>query len=198
MSAFDSALKRGAAGESVVAAYFQERGYIIQPAYEKLELDFKGPRAFGPDRPYVAPDLFALIVKAGEPHAMYIEVKTKTHFTYYGKKRQFETGIDVRLYEHYLALSSAVALPVYLFFLHTTNNAWPLDVEKYQAPPYVAGGLFYGRIDELDRIKRRGEMMQRGAVRHMMYWARSDLTHVASLQTLSDIAARWDLPWPPK
>jgi len=198
MREFKAALSRGVAGESVIAAWLQEQGYIIQPAYEKLEDDHKGPRAFGPDRPFVAPDLFALTLRKGTAYGMYAEVKTKTHFTYYSKKGRFETGIDKRLYDDYQALSNAVALPVYLFFLHTTNHAYPSDIEKYQAPAYVPGGLFFGRIDELDRVKRIGEMTQRGAIRHMVYWGREDLTFKASLPTLEAVAHRWGLAWPPR
>jgi len=196
--AFQQKLKVGAAGESVVSAWLQEQGYFVQPAYEKIGIGtFKGPRTFGPDREYVSPDLFCLIKQEGTAHGMYAEVKAKRHFTYYGKKDRFETGIDVRLFDDYLEISKQVALPVYLLFLHWTNDARPMDVMKWGAPPFVPGGLYWGDVQSLNITKRTGDMVQRGAIRPMYYWGREELTYADNVEAIEKIAQKWGLAWPP-
>jgi hypothetical protein len=196
---FQQSLKVGVAGESVVSAWLQEHGFYIQPAYEKIGIGtFKGPRTFGPDKAYVSPDLFCLRKEDNQAHGMYIEVKAKNHFTYYGMKKRFETGIDVRLFRDYLELSDRVGLPVYLVFLHWTNEARPSDVSKWGAPPVVQGGLFWGSVAELDAIKREGSMNQRSKDTAMYYWGRDELVHAASVEDVRHIANRWGLQWPPK
>jgi hypothetical protein len=190
--------KRGIAGESVAAAWLQEKGYHLQPAYETLGLDFKGPRIFGPDRPFVAPDLWCVIRRAGQTAGLYAEVKTKTHFTWYGKGARFETGIDERHYLDYLALQEAVGLPVHMVFLHTTNQAWGEDVRRWAAPEIVGGGLFWGRLDALQPYTRSALMQQRGAEKPMVYWPRDALRRSLTLEQVVELARRNGLPWPPR
>jgi hypothetical protein len=195
---FQQSLKVGAAGESVVSAWLQEQGFYIQPAYEKIGLGtFKGPRTFGPDRAYVSPDLFCLRKEHSMAHGMYVEVKAKRHFTYYGKKKRFETGIDTRLFHDYLELADRVGLPVYLMFLHWTNETRADDVTMWNAPPTVQGGLFWGSVTTLDEVKREGSMAQRGAIKAMYYWGRDELVHADTITNLEQTAERWGLAWPP-
>jgi hypothetical protein len=194
---FKQNLKVGIAGEHVVAAFLQAQGYYVTPAYEVLGQNGKGPRTFGPDRAYVSPDLWCMMHRKGTTYGMYLEVKTKKHFTWYRKKRRFETGIDQRLYNEYYALTQHVKMPVYLLFLHWTDEAWAVDVEKWGAPATVPGGLFFGNILELDTHKREGEMRQRGEDRPMFYWARDRLDCMATIPQLRYYAAQHGLAWPP-
>jgi hypothetical protein len=199
---FAQTLKIGIAGEHVVAAFLQEQGYYVAPAYEVLGQTHKGPRTFGPDRAYVSPDLWCMMHREGSTYGMYAEVKTKKHFTWRWTEGCFETGIDTYLYNEYLALAHQVKMPVYLLFLHWTNDARPYDVAKWHAPATVDGGLYTVNILAPNKRPRHGKMPRtdkrnRTVDHQMVYWKREDLFQMATIPQLEAYAAKHGLAWPP-
>jgi len=193
---FKHQLSVGAAGESVVGAYCQSRGYIVQPVYEKFDQDRKGPRLFGGKRLYVAPDAMIIRYKgSGTPKVLYIEVKTKTYWTYHGKSGQFQTGIDYHHCQEYQAVQHDTGIPVKLLFFHTSNVARRDDVAKWGCPDMIedGSGLFLG---DLSGIARTDNIPRGHAIKGMAYWNKTSLKRIATMQELKQAAVQFNLSWP--
>jgi hypothetical protein len=193
---FKHQLSVGAAGESIVAAYFQSLGWTIQPVYEKFEQDHKGPRIFGQRRKYVAPD--AMLIRydgTGRPRAGYIEVKTKAYWTYHGKSGKFQTGIDKHHCQEYEAVQRDTGIPVTLVFFHTSEQARFEDVKKWACPSIVddGTGLF---LSELSQIARTDDIARGHASKGMAYWNKTDLRRVAAMDQLKRAALQFNVRWP--
>ncbi len=170
-ASFDSKLKYGQMGESLIARWLRRKGWAVMPVYEVELTAGKGPRVFAPQAELAAPDM--LIYKANE--AYWIEAKHKTAFSLYRKTRQWVTGIDVRHYEHYCAIDDSSPWPVWLLFLQRGGKA-------KDSPDESPAGLYGNPL----RILRGSESHRWGDYGHggMVYWAESSLKRLATLDEI--------------
>lgn len=180
---FQQALEKGQVGESQIAQWMRSRGWHILPAYEKEIDNGKGPRlftAYGVDQ-LVSPDLLAM--RNGE--FRWIEAKHKDHFSWYGKDRTWQTGIDKRHFDDYVKVAKRTGLNVWVLFLHRSDKTWIEDVAKYGAPKKCPTGLYGQRVQELNAGKRYGHQHANG----MYYWNIDQLKVMATLADVTRIAA---------
>ncbi|GIV81802.1 MAG: hypothetical protein KatS3mg051_1156 [Anaerolineae bacterium] len=172
---FREQLRIGQIGESEIASWLRSRGFTILPVYEK-ELDTgKGPRLFLPQRQLIAPDM--LCYRAGD--TLWIEAKHKTVFSFYGKTRDWVTGIDLRHYEDYLAIDEVSPWPVWLLFLHKSYVTDPRDVQRWNAPPRCPTGLYGRHIRNLRQIESHRSCLWGSS--GMVYWRHTDLHLLATV-----------------
>lgn len=167
---FHQSLAYGMAGESAIAQWLRKRGCAVLPVYEKILDTGKGPTLFMPEGVLIAPDM--LVFKSS--NAWWIEAKHKTAFTYYRKKRQFETGIDLRHYQDYLQVDDFTPWPVWLLFLHRGGQA-------KDSPP-SPGGLYGNKLSYL-REHESHRSLEHGPS-GMVYWGIDDLQKLAELDEL--------------
>lgn len=185
--------QQGFAGESTIALWLRSRGYTVIPAYEKQSDDWKGPRVFLPTGELVAPDMFAMITRNGTTYAMWVEAKTKGHFSWHYTTAQWQTGVDVRYFEQYQQLQRIHTLPVWMLFLHLNTSPRPGDIEK-GCPAECPAGLFGQRLDVLLNNGQaggaRGFYDRRGKYHPMVYWNVSNLFRYASPVQLARLEER--------
>jgi hypothetical protein len=105
---------------------------------------------------------------------MWCEIKTKTRFTWYGKGKRWETGIDLPEYGNYLAMSEQTGMPLWLLFLHKSSDPSPED-KRWGCPDSCPVGLFGGLLSELKLKESHRDM--RSQV--MVYWAHDSLHKIA-------------------
>lgn len=103
--------QRGRSGEKIVAEELQKRGWYVIPSYDYSGGDEHAPKLWGAQRNYVIPDLDVSV----DGTRMWIEVKTKSKFTWTRMTKQLEHGIPRRHFEHYLEVQRITGTPVYLF-----------------------------------------------------------------------------------
>src|SRR3972149_6947123 len=152
-------LSFGKAAESLIARYFMRCGYVINPIYEIIINEGKGPQLFTMARSLVAPDL--LITKPDHLTA-WIEAKHKTGFTWHRITGRWVTGIDLRHYEDYLRVEEITPWPVWLLFLQEGGQTKDSPVDS---PAGLFGnGLHFLRQNENHRSGKWGKS-------GMVYWA---------------------------
>ena len=106
-----SVFKRGSAGERLVAALLQSRGWFILPAYDYSgEGGNTAPRLQGELAGYVAPDILA----ARNGKCIWVEVKTKEHADYTRVTDRMEHGFSLRHLEAYRGIQEITGIPVWL------------------------------------------------------------------------------------
>lgn len=107
----------GSNGERLVAEFLQEKGFYVIPSYDYSGEDSnKAPKMQGKKTAYVIPDLD--ICRAGLRR--WVEVKTKTEATLFGKTGELQHGIDVRHFESYLSVQNESGNEVYLAIYELT------------------------------------------------------------------------------
>lgn len=169
---FQRKLGFGQSAENEIAKWLISKGYSILPVYETEGDDHKGPRLFSASRQHIAPDILAL--KGG--WIMWVEAKHKTVFTWYRIKQQWETGIDIVQYDHYLNIAKLFPHPLWLMFLHKC-------AETHEGDGHSPTGLYGGEIKHLSACEsHRSPNWGRGG---MVYWAESDLKKLADLATVA-------------
>ena len=175
---FQQALAFGQVAESRIARWLIARGAHLLPVYDIEYETGKGPRLFGgEDGELICPDL--LVFKRGACY--WIEAKHKTVFSWYRKKRQWETGIDLRHYENYRRVQQQIGSAVWLLFLHECATPDNRDV-AHGCPPECPTGLFGGNLTELLLSESHRDAYQRfGRSYPMVYWAHSALKTLAPL-----------------
>lgn len=156
--AFLENLETGKAAESAIARWLIRKGHSVLPVYEKIIDEGKGPQLFTLQGGIVAPDMVVFTANK----ILWVEAKHKTAFTWWRKGQVFETGIDLRHYEHYQEVAKKTALPVWLLFLHKGGQA-------VDSPPSPAG-LFGNELAILQRNEshRSTQWGKSG----MVYWSR--------------------------
>jgi len=164
MPSFEQQLAHGKAGESKIAQWLRARGNSVLPVYEKLIDDGKGPALYMPDGMLIAPDLFVF----RDRHALWVEAKHKTGFTWSREYSRWETGIDLRHYADYLKIEDSTPWPVWLMFLHDGGQAKDSgispeglfgnsltvlrDCESHRSDRWGRSGMVYWGIDSLKRF----------------------------------------------
>lgn len=170
---FDDQLQVGQSGELRIARWFRNRGFFVLPVYELTPGAKKGPRLLSPACELIAPDMFVF----KQDKTYWIECKQKTHFSWHGKSQRWVTGIDLRLYEHYLRINDSTPWPVWVLFLHTESTPWTQDIEKWHCPDACPVGLFGNALAAL-----RDEESHRDA--GMVYWPHESFLPLANLGDL--------------
>jgi hypothetical protein len=114
---FKAALAAARVWEARMATWLRSHGYLILPTYDYTGIGGdKAPRleAERATDSLVLPDL--LVAKGGR--SFFVEVKVKARADWTRVSEQLETGLDGRLWSHYLRVEEATGLPVWLAFLH--------------------------------------------------------------------------------
>lgn len=175
MSAFATQLAVGKAGESAIARWLMRKGWSVMPVYEKTDSEYKGPQLYSANCSLIAPDLFIFRSES----ALWIEAKHKSGFTYHRNTGTWVHGIDIRHYEHYLAVQKLSRWAVWLLFLTKGQATKGTD----EAGPR---GLFGERLDTLaDNEHHRHWAHGSGG---MVYWAVPPLRAIANLEDVLGVA----------
>lgn len=184
MSIFEENLRQGQIGESIIAKWLRRRGWHVLPAYEKEIDNGKGPRLFTANgsastAQLVAPDILG--IRSGS--FKWFEAKHKTRFSWYGKGGYFVTGIDKRHFDDYCKVADVTGLPVWVLFLHTDSKTWPMDVEKWKAPPQCPTGLFGAEITKMS--EQKSHQSDNHGTSGMYYWR--PFVHLYLLADVSEV-----------
>lgn len=164
---FKQSLNYGLAGETLIARWFQRRGWTVLPVYEKVMDTGKGPTLFLPDRKLIAPDMFVF----NSQKAWWIEAKHKTGFSWNRTSQRWVTGIDLNHYMDYLLVEDLTPWPVWLLFLQRGGQA--------KDSPISPSGLFGNALDYLRN--HESHRSQKYGSYGMVYWS------IDVLKKMSDI-----------
>ena len=153
-------------------------GYCVLPVYEvETEAACKGPRVYAPDGALAAPDLFAF----SHRWRGWIEAKGKAHFTWHRISGTWQTGIDRVLYDDYLRLAKESPLPLWLMFLHKSDQPDARDLRQ-GSPERCPVGLFGGEILTLAKcVDHVSVRYGRGG---MVYWRAESLRKLATTEQI--------------
>lgn len=187
MPTFNENLAFGKIAESQIALWLRRaRGWAVLPVYEVEQQTGKGPRFFAPRDELIAPDMIAM---RGD-RVRWIEAKHKTVFSWWGKGKCFETGIDLHHYEHYQRIASEYPFEVWLLFLHVSDETDTRDIVRWDAPARCPVGLFGGTVPYLSRNESHRD--DRHGPSGMVYWKHNTLRLIATLDEVQSAAsAEW-------
>jgi len=179
-SSFQKQLAFGAIAETLIAKWLMRKGYSVLPMYDIEYETGKGPRLFGSaaNSQLVVPDFLGW--KDGRQ--LWFEAKHKTTFTWYRKKSQWETGIDLHHWKSYLQVVERTRLPAVLLFFHRSTTPAIQDQKVAACPKSCPAGLFGGRIELL--AERISHTDQRWGRYGMVYWADRDLRLFETLENM--------------
>ena len=175
---FDDRLHAGLAGESVIARWMIGRGWTILPAYEKIEMDFKGPRILSASGELIAPDMLAFKFDGDGGQVHWIEAKTKAAFTWHRKTSSYQDGIDKRCWEDYIKVYRLAPWPVWLMFLHGPGHV-AKDNPEGMIPPI---GLFGNTLDKLANCIDHPS--DKWGPSGMVYWRAASLRKIATWEEI--------------
>lgn len=157
---------QGRLGEIAVIEFLQSLGYSIFPASESVP-EQTGPRIHeaNSNEKTVTPDL---LVWDGEKQ-FWIEVKTKSSFSWNRNLRKWTTGIDTRYLEQYIKVDATTPWRVYVLFIQ-------MGISRRDDPPgkRQPRGVYSNSVREL----LKSESHRFG---HMVYWTIDSLTRIADL-----------------
>lgn len=174
---FQSRLAFGQMAESRIVKWLRRRGKLVLPIYD-IEYDSgKGPRLFGKEEMFIAPDL---VVITGE-EAKFIEAKHKTVFSWHRITERWVTGIDLRHYFDYLRLMERVKWPIWLLFLHESATPRNEDL-RFKSPPTCPTGLFGNDLAVLAATENHRS--DKHGKSGMVYWAHGSLKNIAQANQL--------------
>jgi hypothetical protein len=162
---FDEKLKVGKVGESIIANYFKNKGFIILPIYELEIKSGKGPQIFTSEKQLIAPDMFIL----KDNKCFWIEAKHKNAFTWHRLTNRWVTGIDMRHYQDYCEVDNLTQYPVWLMFLHKGGKA-------KDSPDNSPSGLFGNTLSYLQ--KHENHRSDKWGRQGMVYWSIGDLKKI--------------------
>lgn len=176
LNTFKNKLAYGQIGESKIAVWLRAQGRYVLPAYEKEIDNNKGPHLFCPTGELVVPDM--LVINGLK--VAWIEAKHKSVFSFYRKKGQWETGINLRHYGQYLQVAQVISWPIWILFLHEKDRDLSRPGEPWPCPT----GLFGQSIEILKtRVSHTSDRWANG----MIYWAHKDLKELASLKEVNQV-----------
>lgn len=170
-NAFGLSLKKGQAGESLIAHWLRSRGCHVLPVYEVEMNTGKGPRLFSATGQLIAPD--ALVFNGD--NIFWAEVKHKTIFTWHRNSGTWQTGIDLRHYEQYLEVADKTNKELWLFFFH----AGGLDPIGGESP----SGLFGNTLDVLRNCAHHTS--DKWGKTGMIYWEIKSLKRLATYEQVT-------------
>lgn len=184
-AAFQRNLAFGHIAESAIARWLRNRGRLVLPVYDIEYETGKGQRVFAAGAAqFCAPDL---MVFGGREPVQWIEAKHKTVFTWYRKKQQWQTGIDLNHWRDYLAVRAQTGVPVWILFLHRISKPDRRDIIA-GCPDECPVGLFG---QEIRRLEHTFDHTDWRHGRHgMVYWNHASLTQYANLGEVLDEPAR--------
>jgi hypothetical protein len=171
---FVQSLRIGKLGESQIANWLRAKhGLHILPAYEKQIGEYKGPTLYCAEGDtLILPDLLAF----QGPKFIWFEAKNKSTFTWHRNTKNWQTGIDVRLYDQYLEVQKRTQIPVWLLFLQQANG----DTVLGERSP---AGLYGQKLDILrTKEDHRGSFLD-GT--QMVFWNKAALLCLASLEEVA-------------
>jgi len=170
---FKESLIIGKTGESKIAKWIISDGGQVLPVYEIAENQYKGPALYCEGTTLVAPDI--LMFKKGE--LRWVEVKTKSSFSWHRKTERFVTGIDLHHYADYLKVKDVTNTQLWLLFLQGLGIAKDTPDDK-MAPT----GLFGGEISDLKQNEnhRHDNWGKHG----MVYWAVDKLLKISNYEDI--------------
>lgn len=113
---FSEMLAFGQEGEHKIAEMLISKGYTLLSLYQ-FEGTQHAPYFLNSSGMVVSPDL----VCAKKGRVFFVEVKTKTRWSQ-NASREIETGIDFRLYNHYLRLYNETNVDLWLVFNHEASE----------------------------------------------------------------------------
>lgn len=171
---FDRQLAVGKIGESLIAKWFQRKGYNVLPVYEKEIQEGKGPVLFTAScANLVCPDM--LIFKPGA-EVCWIEAKHKSAFSWYRIGSRWVTGIDQNHYSDYQKVADAMDWKVILMFLHRAGSTAKDTPQGLVSPT----GLYGGNIKTL--MKCESHRSSNHGRHGMVYWGEQVLQKFAELR----------------
>lgn len=180
---FTQLLKWGKVGETSIASWLRRKGYTILPVYD-IPLDTgKGPTLFTAFASglgeLVAPDMLTILGK----RIQWMEAKRKTRFTW---RRipvgRWQTGIDLRHYQHYRHVREHTQLPLWILFLHECSIPSASDLAN-GCPAECPTGLYGGEINHLkSAVSHEDKFRSNGRMYPMVYWDMEKLRKLASLE----------------
>jgi hypothetical protein len=187
-TSFEHMLKIGQTGEDIISCWLRSRQWSVLPVYPVVEDAHKGPRLYtayqNEHKELIAPDILAMKGQC----IQWVEAKRKSRFAWYEIYGKWQTGIDLRHYEHYLRVSEATHLPVWLFFLHVDSVPSAMDIKR-NSPAECPVGLFGGEIKYLEsKISQKDKYQKNGRDYPMVYWQHEHLKEITTLKEVIDAA----------
>lgn len=178
MGHFARQLEHGQLGESIIAKWCMARGNSVLPVYEKEIDNGKGPRFFTDVGQFAAPDMFVM------PSMHWIEAKHKTVFSWHRKTQCWCTGIDLNHYADYQRVQEKSTRPVWLLFLHRSNQPDQRDIDG-GCPKRCPVGLYGASLDHLtgNENHRHDNWGRHG----MVYWCVESLKLLDTLDAIDDL-----------
>lgn len=179
---FEELLSFGKTGEDKVSDYLILCGWTTFPICESPTIGGKGPRLDSAGGKLIAPDILAFT----HNQSIWFEVKTKRRATQYRKKNkhgmnnQWQTGIDINVFNHYQEVANQTPLPVRLLFLH-------LEGRDNYSGDICPTGLYYQTIEFLKEYYDHKDTDKKSYGKDgMIYWNMSELQKIATLEEIDN------------
>lgn len=172
---FAHSLEQGLIGESEIAQWLIRRGATILPAYEIQIERGKGPRIFQATGQLVAPDMLVV-----GKRIVWVEAKTKSGWSWHANSQKWQDGIDLNHWRDYQKVDATLPWPVWVLFLHRTQEEATPSREEYRAPPYETPpepGIYGSTVRYLSQANGRESDVY--GPHGMIYWNRDDLLQLA-------------------
>jgi hypothetical protein len=166
----------GLFGEREVKEFLRGRGVAVGPAPDTAGAAlYRGPRIAADGAELIAPDLMAWANGA----AAWLEIKRKRRWSYWETGGYPVTGIDLPVYEHYLAIARMSDIPLFLLFVMHGGAMAP---GRGPGPE----GLYGQNI--LTLAGNKNHEHKNGGPNGMVYWSERSLVRCNDLYA-SDFAA---------
>ena len=191
MSEFDRSLEAGIKGEELVKAWLRCSGYTVVSDFSSSQ-PFTGPRIYSPEGTIVQPDLLVTkqdTIPTRTEQSMtlfWVEVKSKSVFSWHRKSETWTTGMDLRSYVHYLEVTAAMGWDMMIVFVHLDKEP-SQDAKNYYTDPWPCPtGIFWQWLHYLGDLEshRWGDKM--------VYWPVSAFTEDVPIKTLFELKHQMD------
>jgi hypothetical protein len=172
---FEKKLAFGQSGEKEIKEFLQKKfNAFLIPFYQFADSK-TAPKGYHNisnryDKSIILPDLFAVIPnKANKLVSCFIECKLKMQWVEFGNNGR-ETGIDRRVYEHYLNIQKVTNIPVRIFFLH--KNKEPIGLYS------ISIDIKPNRNGDNAKIKNNSDWV------YMTFWREEQLTKIQGFEII--------------
>lgn len=163
---FEQRLEFAKQFEKAVAAWLQRRGWLVLPTYDfSGKDDDKAPKLMAQQwsKSLIVPDLLAC---RGETH--WVEVKYKTHAEWTWMTQRYETGLNLRLWDHYREVWRVSGIKIWIVFVHRDEAEMRCgDIEYlnklrrvYRGDKMSPGGTIFFPWEKLHRLAGLDEVLQ--------------------------------------
>lgn len=187
---FNDAYAFGSVAEGQIAQWLvHAQHWQILPAYEIEIPSGKGPRLLTNHHKLIVPDILAMKYQGRQFLIKWYEAKHKTRFTWHRISQNWQTGIDLRHYLHYIQVQKETKRDVYVCFLHECATPSESDL-KYSCPSQCPVGLYGQTLDHLiTHEHHRDKYTTAGRDYPMVYWNEHDLERLATLEEVRTLPA---------